>query len=789
MVKATNRHLILLLAIFVFAFLYRFLLLTRGTYPPGADIGLHNSVIYSIINQGGNVDFLFNYYQMGGGLSLTFPGYHIFVTQIMLLTSMPEYLVHALIVSLFSAVIVPVSYLITRAAWRESAGIVVAFLVAISQFDLEMLLWGGYPNVITLLLIPVTFYLYIQKNRFSNIPFYLSVSILIGSIFLTHSLSSLVFVSILFPVIFFGLIFGQKIGTTRFEALSWLLPVIFGAVLVLPYLIRIVPAYLANQTTAEINQAIISTQILPINLVLAVFAVVGFFFLLSKKYHKRYFTIPTVLFVMWILVPMIFTQGYRVALYTDYQRFLYFVLLPIILLFGLFIDHGSGFFAHMITKYRALTSTLNTTTNETGQITHRRLANFSNKINKRLTKSNMYTIFLIGLLLVCFLFVPVFANPRKSLEIQTFYQTMNDPLYQAMEWAKANTPSNATFATTAYYGWWFAGFAQRPTWSAVEPQFLSLSREFPIAQMATNLLDTNYLFENSFKLSGETLGVQVREDGGYLARHNPQILTNLNWTYFPYSFFNFNNNQTKILYEVNNVPQSITIDKLPVKDMHMENNTQHITVSITRANDYITCTQLTTVYQGSKFVNMTTILEASMENVSLTWLQSTLEASALPVGYERPNTIGFFAEGVKAFGQIVFNQNIPNINSKAYTHLGSTEVYLDYNLEGKNQAKIQLSATTYSVTNNPNLYNNNDAFNTFFNQQIDLNLEPENHTNSPLPTPFNYQAELKLNSINYIAVPRYYEVDSKAEMKLKFANDPMFDLVFINDEVAIFEVK
>ncbi|MDR2720161.1 MAG: hypothetical protein LBC03_05110, partial [Nitrososphaerota archaeon] len=181
MVKDTNKRLILIFAIFIFAFLYRFLLMTNGTYPPGADIGLHNSVLHSITQQGGNVDFLYNYYQMGGGLSITFPGYHIFVAQVMLLTGLSEYLVHALSVSLFSSVIVLVSYLLTRAVWKESVALVVAFLMAISRFDFEMLFWGGYPNVVTLLLIPVTFYLYLQKNRFSRVPFYVSTSLLIAS--------------------------------------------------------------------------------------------------------------------------------------------------------------------------------------------------------------------------------------------------------------------------------------------------------------------------------------------------------------------------------------------------------------------------------------------------------------------------------------------------------------------------------------------------------------------------------------------------------------------------------
>jgi len=790
MIKATNKHLMLLFVIFVFAFLYRFLLMTYEIYPSGSDIGLHNSVIYSIINQGGNVDYLYNNYHMGGGLSITFPGYHLFVAQTMMLTGMPEYFVHALVTSLFSSVIILVSYLITRVVWKESAALAVAFLMAISRFDIEMLLWGGYPNVVALFLIPVTFYLYIQKNRFTKVPFYLTTSLLIGSIFLTHSLSSLMFVSILFSVILVGLLFYKKIGTTRFETLSWLLPVIFGGLIVSPYLVRIVPVYLVNQSTVEINQAILSSRVLPLEIVIPLFVVVSLYFLLSKKYHKHYFTVPTVLLALWLFVPVVFTQGYLIGQYTDYNRFLYFVITPLIILIGLFVDHGSGFFARVIDTYRTLTKQLTNTVNETDKIVHKRLANFSNKFNKKLTKPNLYVGFLTIFLLICFFFIPVFMTPSESLAPQNFYQIMSTPLFQAMDWAKVNTPADATFVTTAYYGWWFAGFAQRLTWSAVEPQFLSLSREFSIAQAATNILGTDYIFGSLFKLSDEISYIQVQEDGGYMARHNPQILTNLNGTYLPYPFFNFNSDQTKILYAINDVPYSISLDKLPVKNMYMKNDTQHTTVSIIKGNEYFTCTQLTTVYQGSKFVNITIILETTVENVSLSWLQSTLDVNALQAGYERPNTLGFVAKDVNAFGQIIFDKSFPMVNSRAYNELGSTEVRLDYNLASKKQIEIQMSLTTYSVTNDKKIYADNELFSDFFDKQIVLNLEPENRANLPLLTPFDYQTELKINNINYVVVPSYYEQETaKAEMKLKFANDPLFNLVFINDEVAIFEVK
>src|SRR4030065_2551411 len=175
-----SRKLVLALTIFTFAFIYRLALMLSNTYPPGADIGLHNSVIYSITGSG-QTDFLSNFYHIGGGLSLTFPGYHIFTAGVMMLTGMTgamEPVAHGLLVSLFSSLIVLGAFLLTRRIWSTSAAYIVALLAVISRFDIEMTMWAGYPNVVTLLLIPLIFYLYLEKDRFSLAPFLVSTSVL-----------------------------------------------------------------------------------------------------------------------------------------------------------------------------------------------------------------------------------------------------------------------------------------------------------------------------------------------------------------------------------------------------------------------------------------------------------------------------------------------------------------------------------------------------------------------------------------------------------------------------------
>ena len=147
--------------------------------------------------------------------------------------------------------------MITRTVWSESAALIVAFLVAVSRYDIEMLMWAGYPNVITLLLIPVTFYLFLQRERFSLTPFLVSTSILVGSIFLTHSLSAAVFLGITASTVLFGVIAPQTFGTTRKNVLSWVIPLFGGALLVSPFLATAVPAYLsANSSFSGVTLSI-----------------------------------------------------------------------------------------------------------------------------------------------------------------------------------------------------------------------------------------------------------------------------------------------------------------------------------------------------------------------------------------------------------------------------------------------------------------------------------------------------------------------------------------------------
>jgi hypothetical protein len=792
------------------------LLLLWSNYPPGADIGLHNSVIHSITGSG-YTNFMHNSYQMGGGTSLTFPGYHIFASSIILMTGLPDVTAHVVIVALFSSLIALSAFLITKSIWSESAGYIVAFLVAISRFDIEMTIWGGYPNVITLLLIPLTFYLYLQKDRFSLTPFLVSTSILAGSIFLTHSLSAAIFVGVTFITVLFVFIYPKKFGASRKTGLYWLLPIILGAILVLPFLLNAVPTYLADNSSApgvqgvsDITSAILTTRILPLEFVFPLFLIILAFILFSKAHKGRFVSLPTLLLSTWLAVPLVLTQGYLFGFIIDYNRFLYFIILPIMIFIALLIDHASGFFAKVIDFYRAWTSQ----NQKSKKIPDKKILidnglgfsarihrSWTNRVEKNkevtrkkivwlsahLTHKAVYGVFVLFFLLFSFVFIPVFMTPYQNVgqSIQSFYQVMDNPGWEAIQWAKQNTPTNSVFVSDALYGWWFGGFAQRPTLSAVDPQYLTSAREVAPAKNATYLLDTDYLVDNGL--------VQVRDDGGYIARHNPEILATLNWTYFPYSFFTFGSDQIHVDYHVinsvYNFSDSVYLNNMTIKDMGMDimragdnlaNDTQYARITVTRGNDFFNLTQTTTVYKDLRFVNMTTTINSTVPGVAIDWVYMNVQSEGTQIPYDDYVSVGMIDEGVKAFGQVVFN------TKPFFAHVWSGSpsiIELHYKLDGKSQGVIQMSASAYSVTDNLQFYKDASALNKFFVPIIASNLNPtQNSIETQFKQTFEYRAEIQNHSVSYIAcrVPEMYP---------KFLNDPAFSLVFINSEVAIFKVN
>jgi uncharacterized protein YrzB (UPF0473 family) len=759
MLKATRQHLIIL-SIFIFAFLFRLFLMLRERFPPGADIGLHNSVIYSI-TPSGNTDFLWNFYQFGGRPSLTFPGYHIFTSNIIMTTGLPDYVAHAIVTSFFSAFIVLCGFLITRKIWSEKPAYICAFLIAVSRFDIEILLWGGYPNAITLLLIPLTFYLFLEKKRFSKIPFLIATSILSGSILLTHSLSASVYVSITVITILLVIFKPKVFDTSRKYVLNWILPIVLGTLIVLPFLVNAVPTYLQenssiNMGTNEIQLALLSTRLLPLNIIASLFGCVGLFFILSKKYYNRFFALPIFFLSMWLLIPLLLTQGYLFGLYVDYSRFMYFVLLPVMILTAVFIDHISSFLAKVIDTYRSfIIFSKNTKTDKA--IT---------QLSAYLTRRRIYFILVATLLFYSVYEYHLFLTPTEGIAIQEFYQEMNDVGYETIQWIKQNTPQGSVFVADAEFGWWVAGFAQRPTLSAVDPQFLILDRELAPALFARNLLDTSFVVDNGL--------IQVREDGGYIGRHNPAFLAKFDDDYSPHPVLHFNNSLTTITSRINGEIKYYDVEELPLIKMELENSTNYVTITTKQGNELFNYTKIISILKNERFANMTILLEPNFENTEIESIRFIAQSDGqrVDITEQKQKHLFLFDEDVNTITQIIFIESQPRIYD-----LNSENPYLfelRYDLKGQSKRKVEMSIGVFSDKVS-------DRQSTQSVDELFLRLKSLNVEEKYFFT-FNYQRDIRERNVFYVAV-------QYPDTKEKFLRDPFFEAVFTNKEYAIFKVK
>jgi hypothetical protein len=578
-------------------------------------------------------------------------------------------------------------------------------------------------------------------------------------------LSAAVFVGITVFASLFALAFPKTFAASRTVGLYWLLPIFIGAIIVSPVLASAAPVYL-NESSAftgvpTINQALLANRTVPLETFLALFACVVPFFLLSKKCKGRFFSLPVFLLIIWLLVPLLLTQDYVVGLYVDSIRFLYFLIYPVIILFAVMADYSSRHFAKIFFAHFGLKGQNKNAAQSFGKLRSR--------ISARIEYKTVYAAFLAGLLFILLFGLPIFRFPWDGVKVQSFYQVMNDSGYQAIEWAKQNTPVDSVFASDMGYGWWLAGFGQRPTITDSDLVALTLAREVSISKNVSYLLDTDYVIDNGY--------IQVREDGGYVGRHNPLFLVDVDGANSPYSFFQFNSSDITLLFHDGNNAQSINIAELPVTSMQLVGaDSDGPSIIVNKANSDFSYQEITTVAKGQLFANMTILVQSNRSGVSLDWLNFVINSQGI-FQESFNNTLAMLDTEMKECGQLIFAQTQPAINNFSPQNPCITQLL--YNLQGESRAEIQILVGIYAVSDTDI---QNPMGSSGLRGVLNANLQNPK-TVPPLPvTTFDYQEALQEYNVSYIA-------NRDFELNRKYADDPAFSLVFINSEVAIFKVE
>jgi len=689
---------------------------------------------------------------MGGEQLATPPGFHFFVSILILFTGMPIILAQLITAAFFSSIIVFPAYLVSKRIWRNpNAGLLAAFFAAISALSIEMISWGGYTNIVSLYLIIIIFYLFLRDIDKPSHRHLFMGTLFFGSLIITHTFSIFVFFPIL-AVYLVLLLMGKRhklremkiLNTLRFFTVSATL----GIVAVSPWILRVFGFYVSASSEGALtggldnrNMILANRTVDPILLTLIIVLIPAFF--MFKAFRKRYVDRASLLLVAWFLVPIVMTQAYIFGIFTDYSRFMYFIDFPGIIIISAGLLYISRYTSIAIKKCSRIRW---------------------NRIKKVLP------VIVFTAIIFSFIIASLWSIfPDEAMKRANFYTTIQQPEATALEWIKNMTPENSVLVADHLYGWWLSGIAERTTLSAAGLEFLIYSHELEVAKSAQLLLDTDYYIDNGL--------IQVRDDGPYLSRHNPEFSIET-WSGESYALLNFQDNKTLFYYYgtdnygqrvyENTTLADLEIVEIPVisKDEKMAN------LTTTYENELFTVKKTVTVQRGVRFAEISYDIEVKDFQTVLynIWVPISIIEDNVIVDYETP-MFGFYDSGQEMCGQVIFRGDTPvQIDPKKSP--SRVEMLFRYPLKRNINIKILVGVFDAENLSYPD---------QIINKYTELADSPiKKITSNPINT-WNYVEMIKEYDVSYV-------VCRDQDVYLKFSEDPNFRLMFNCGNVAVFQV-
>ena len=680
---------------------------------------------------------------MGGEQLATPPGFHFFVSTLILLTGMPIILAELVTAAFYSSIIVFPAYVASKRIWKNpNAGLFAAFFAAISALSMEMISWGGYTNIVSLSLMIIMFYVFLRDIDKPNRIHLLMGGLLFGAFIVTHTFSLSVFVPILaFYLVL--LIIGKVRRLKDLKILNMLrffvVSASLGIAAVLPWIVRVFNFYLDASAQGaltgglENRNLIIANRLvqpLILSLVLALIPTL----LILKSSRKRYFDRSSLLLIAWFLVPVVMTQAYIFGIYTDYSRFLYFIDFPGIVIISACLVYLS-------------------------RLTTRGINGIPQIRWKKIKKTLPTVIFIIFMFI--FIIVSLWSIfPHEAMDRANFYTTVHQPETTALEWIKNSTPEDSVLVADHLYGWWLSGLAKRTTLSAADLEFLIYSHELAVAKNAKLLLDTDYYIDNGY--------IQVRDDGPYLSRHNPEFSIQT-WTGKAFALLYFQNNETVIEYN----QQNITLSEMKINQNTILQHENATTLTIVYENEQFTVKKTLQVQQAIRFAELSYEIQTKDAQVNDFDAKFSLHTTAdhnITIHDSQTPMIGAYNSHNKVAGQVIFTQNIPQMQLKQNTTNCAEITYTTQS----NSINIKMYVTIFDTEN---LSYPNEVHERY-NELAESPLEQV--TSEPLTT-WTYTQMIEEYNVSHV-------VCRDQKIYTKFAEDPKFRLVYNCKNVAIFQV-
>jgi len=748
---------LLLLVIFAFSFLFRAAVIFHNPYPPSSDIGFHGSIINLMLEKGELPNW--NPYHMGGETLATPPGFHFFVTTLILLSGMDLILAELITAAFYSSVIVFLAYLVSKKIWNNSnAGLLAAFFATVSMLSIEMINWGGYTNIVSLSLIVTIFYLFFKYANKPKLSYLLVGALLFGSLIITHTFSLFV----VFPILGFYLVLllvgkWKKKEDMQVKSLLRFFVVSVGAGVVTasPWILRVFSFYVGASSEGAATGGLDNRNIILANrtvdnvILLLVIVVIPALFMF-KASRKKMFDKQSLLLIAWFLVPIVMTQAYLFGVIIDYSRFMYFFDFPLIIIISAGLLYLFQYTAIAIKK--------------TPRIKW-------NRIKKTLPITTFSAIIFIFTILSIGSIFPIDALQRAN-----FYTTMYEPENATLEWIRNNTPEESVLVAEHTYGWWLGGIGERPTLSAAGLEFLIYSHELEVARAAQVILDKNFLyyFDNSL--------IQVREnDGNVLGKGIEFSIELLNGESFP--IFNIQEEEMEFWYLIYTQGKEITgnitvaeMERIGTPIIIKEENS--VTLIVQYEDELFTINRTLTVKQGEIFAELSYDIgiKNSQTNLYNIWFPIYVREGVLTKDEEAFNPYGLypgfgFYYKNQLFGQVIFQEDLPG--EIDYIDDEPKKVQMLFRYPKNRTVNIKM---LIGVCNGQDL-----SYEEAHTKYLEFLANPQKtETDNPLFF-WDYKEIIEKYKVSFV-------VCRNQEAYLKFSEDPNFRFIFNSGNVAIFQV-
>ncbi len=369
-----------------------------------------------------------------------------------------------------------------------------AWLASVPPVAVEMIGWGGYPNLLGFTILPVVFYSILnltEQTTFKNLIIALILALVTT---LTHHLTFLVFVG---TMALWVLALGFMRLKREFAAVGSTL--IFTLVVFIAY--RLTFAWpnqfvLFNEAayhhlTLAANPGIIMWIFKDGLLLFLLFLTAFLSIILSVQEDVEKEKLA--LLVAWVVTPILMSQGHLLGVTMDYPRIFIFTVQPLLILAAMplslldkFVSDGSNLLHNLKEDMSLFLRSVK-----------RGRFNGQEKVSgKRLLVTTLVIITLIATSMNLALGI------RTVRAVELWYRGIDyygdEEKLEASRWILENTSPEDVFVAEEKIGRWIEGLAGRPVLLYEQPMFLFMKGEAERAYAARSIYTSNYGIANGF---------------------------------------------------------------------------------------------------------------------------------------------------------------------------------------------------------------------------------------------------------------------------------------------------